>query len=265
MRTTFPVNPFRQALGIEIEIPRPGGCNALMPPVPAACDPGGGISQGAVATLCDITLGHAIAGQLLERVSFGTVHLQIAFHRAVGKAPVRGEGESPLLAPEWKEAMASCRVLRMDGEICATAQGFFARSPKRQPAEEEPGASPEWEMPDAQSLPALLSLLPAADDLQVLDVRPVLLNPEGIGHGGALAAALDLAMRSSLLARGAGEVALRTLDVSYMLPTLPGEVQLQVQIDRKGRSIHFAQASARDGDGRVLCAAVGIYGAALGV
>jgi acyl-coenzyme A thioesterase PaaI-like protein len=263
LRTRFPVNPFRLALGIEIEIPRAGDCIARMPAVPVACDPDGSISQGAVASLCDVAMGHAIGGQLTERAPFATVHLQIAFHGATGKKPLRGEGESPPLAPGWKEALTSCRILRADGGTCATAQGFFARSPQRPPAEEASPKTlktPDPVQADAASLPDLLSLRPIAGDLQLLDVRPVLLNPDGVGHGGALAAALDLAMRSALRERGAGEIALRTLDVRYIAPALPGEVTLQVQIDRKGRSIHFAEARAIDVSGRSLCAAVGIYG-----
>lgn len=261
MRPVFPVNPFREALGIEIEIPRAGECVATMPPVPAACDPEGQISQGAVATLCDITMGHAIGGQLTERTPFATVHLQIAFLRAAGSQPLRGDGVTPLLPEGWKEAMAACRVLRADGEVCATAQGFFARSPDRgdQPRE---SAAPPPARPDARSLPALLSIGPGNDGTPTLELRPVLLNPDGVGHGGALASALDLAMRGALEAQGVGPLALRTLDVRYMLPAPPGEVRLEVEIDRKGRSIHFLRAVAKDGKERALCAAVGIYGAA---
>ncbi|MDA8345502.1 MAG: hypothetical protein M0Z66_08460 [Thermaerobacter sp.] len=260
MRPTFPPNPFRRMLGIEIEIPQRGRCEATMPGLEASRDATGLIAQGAVATLCDITMGHAIGAQTTANEPFATVHLQIAFHEAAGSGPLRGAGRCPALSPGWKEAMAACEIRRDDGGLVATAQGFFARRP---PGAERPAEPPAWEGAAPQSLSALLGLRVVGEELR-MEVGGALLNPDAVGHGGALAAALDSAMRHALAQRGAGEaIALRTLDVRYILPALPGEVAIVPQVDRKGRAIHFAQARALGADGRTLCAAVGIYGGRL--
>lgn len=257
MPPTFPSNPFRDALGIEIEIPKRGACVALLPGLPASRDPSGTIAQGAVATLCDIAMGHAIGGQLRADEPFATVHLQIAFHRAAGDGPLQGEGDAPPLESGWKEAMATCRVRREDGSLVATAQGYFARRPPGAARQPLPAADRSAQ-PD---LPALLGLR-GEDPALRLAVGGALLNPDGVCHGGALAAALDLAMRRALAARSAGrDIALRTLDVRYILPALPGEVTISPGIDRKGRAIHFAHARVLGADERTLSAAVGIYGA----
>jgi uncharacterized protein (TIGR00369 family) len=257
LRRTFPENPFRQVLGIEIEIPQRGRCDTLLPALAASRDRAGRIAQGAVATLCDVTMGHAIGAQLRGDELFATVHMQIAFHAPLDEGPLRGDGSCPALPDGWKEAMASCRIVREDDALVASAQGFFARRP---PGSGRPADLPAWQGADATSLENLLGVAVRGDALY-LPVGGALLNPDGVGHGGAMAAALDLAMRRALHRSGAGEaIALRTLDVRYILPALPGDVLLDAQVDRKGRSIHFAQARAVSAEGRTLCAAVGIYG-----
>lgn len=257
MRPMHRPNPFRDVLGINIEFPADGRCTAILPPSAIAGDGRGQLAQGAVATLCDVAMGHAIGSLTLEDEPFATVQLLIAFHSEPGQDILYGHGESPALSPGWQEVMANCVIRTQAGRTVATAQGYFAR----RPGTSAPLAElPSWEGAHAPSLSALIGLHKDGEGMR-LRVGPALLNLDGVAHGGAVAASLDLAMRAALEDAGAPSgLALRTLDVRYILPTLAGDATVVAQVERKGRAIHFVRAQIVDPEGALRAAAVGIYG-----
>lgn len=75
---------------------------------------------------------------------------------------------------------------------------------------------------------------------------------------GGLQAALALEAMRAVYAGGAP---LRTLQVSFMAPVPPGEVRVQAQLLRSGKSTSHVQAQIVDG-AQVLCTAIGIFGTA---
>lgn len=254
LRASERPNPFRDQLGIRIGIPRPGRCVADLPDLPVSRDPDAGAHPGAVATLVDVAMGHALGSQVCADVPFATVHLAIVFHAGGIRGPLTACGQSGDLAAHWQEA-ATRATVRADGRTVASAVGLFARRP--------PGdlpAAPEGDGPqtDAGSLHELLSLRPSGEDF-LLHVHGPLLNPDGVAHGGALAAALDEAMRTGLRSLGAQGLRPLTIDVSYLSAGLPGVLVLRCAVLRHGRAIHFARAAAERADGRLVAVASATY------
>lgn len=241
-------------MGIRIQIPRPGSCVADLPDLPVSRGGGGAAHPGAVATLLDVAMGHAVGSQVAADAPFATVHLAIVFHTGRILGPLRARGESGELAAHWQEAPTRASV-QTGGRTVASAVGLFARRP---PGEDAAPGEEEAARMEAATLEGLLSLRPSGSDLLVR-VHGPLLNPDGVAHGGALAAVLDEAMRSCLLRRGADGLRPLTIDVSYLSPGLPGDLLLRCDVLRHGRAIHFARATAERADGRIVAAASATY------
>lgn len=255
MRASDRPNPFRDQLEIGIEIPHPGACTASLPDRPMSRDRNGRLHPGAVATLVDVAMGHAIGSQVRESEPFATVHLAIVLHSPDVHAPLIARGHSGPLVRGWQEAATGATVTDRQGTVVATAVGLFARRP---PGDGEAPAAQIREQDRIGSMDEILQLRPSGDRL-LFEVHGPLLNPDGVAHGGALAAALDGAMRMDLQTRGAGRLRALTLDVSYLSPGSPGLVELRAEVLRFGRAIHFARATAVLPDGRVVADATATY------
>jgi len=246
-------NPFRTALGIGVEFTPDGGSRVSAPVRPAGQGPDGRLAPGAVLTLLDIALGHAIAARLPSPSSFATVSLQVTLRGAWPIGPLLAEGRADPLAPDWRDATAQARLSAPDGDVLADAAGYFARR-WRSATRVGPMAAAR---PPAGSFAELLGA--PESGCGWMEVREHLLNPDGVLHGGAMAALLDAAMRGALAARGPESFALRSMSVRYLLAACPGPLEISGDVERRGRRIHFARATARDADGRLLAAAEGTY------
>ena len=247
-------NPFRTALGIGVRFPGPGRAELTMEDCPANRGDDGRVAQGAILTLLDIALGHAVAARLPEPSSFATVSLQVVLRADWTAGPLVARGSAGVLAPGWRDAVAEGSVATAGGQLVATAQGAFARSGSgavQAAASAEAAAT-------ATSFRELLQWQ-AADGGLTMEVRRQHLNPDGVLHGGAMAALLDAGMWGALRRLGAGDLRLLSFSIRYLLPARPGTLAVAADVERHGRRIHFARATARDGEGRLLAAADATY------
>ena len=246
-------NPFRTALGLEVTFPAPGETEIAAPLVAGNLAGDGRIAQGVVLTLLDVALGHAIASRLPDATSFATVSLQILVAENWSAQPLLARGEANPIAPDWRDTMATGRVLS-GGRVVATAQGSFARGQGRGTApRQRPAVPAAW-----RDFRELLGYSLAGESV-VARVEHHHLNPDGVMHGGAVAALLDAAMLSGLTSAGSASVRLASFAVRYILPVRVGTVTATWEVQRRGRRIHFAAARLRDGDGHLLAAADATY------
>ncbi len=247
-------NPFRSALGLDVSFPGPGQAAIDAPARSGNLGGDGCIAPGVVLTLLDVALGHAVASRLGEPSSFATVSLQILMRSAWPPGPLSALGQAEPLARDWREAAAEGRVLARDGRVVATAQGFFARGGR---------SGRQLALPVDQggcfrSLRDLLGLR-EAEGVSTMAIEHRHVNPDGVMHGGALAAFLDEAMRMGLRQEGADPRRLGSFSIRYLLPARPGTLRAAWQIQRRGRRIHFTSASALGEDGSLLAAADATY------
>ena len=247
-------NPFRTALGLDVSFPAPGEAEIHAPPRAGNLDGDGLIAQGVVLTLLDVALGHAIASRLPDATSFATVSLQILIAGSWSAGPLKARGTAEELAADWRETTAMGRVFAPGGGVVATAQGCFVRGVG-------PGRSLGAEAQPQGQWPSFRELLGCRDEGACLAARVEQrhLNPDGVMHGGAMAALLDEGMRAGLRAEGAGASRLGSFSVRYLLPARPGSLRVTWQLQRRGRRIHFASASAADADGQLLATADATY------
>ncbi len=247
------LNPFRSALGLRVSFPGPGEARVDAEPGSASLGDDGRIAPGVLLTLLDIALGHAVASRLPEPSSFATVSLQILVRSAWPQGALSAVAGAEPLASDWREASAQGTVYSSGGTPVATAQGFFAR-----------GAGAGRHLPpvqDADRYGSFRELLGArdAEGSVVLAIEHRHLNPDGVMHGGAMAAFLDEAMRAGLRKDGAGPGRLGSFSIRYLLPGRPGALRTLPRVERRGRRIHFASASAVGEDGSVLATAEATY------
>ncbi len=247
-------NPFRVALGIDVEFPRVGVATLRVPPWQANLGDDGRIAPGVVLTLLDVALGHAIASRLPEAGSFATVALQILVHRRWPQGELLAHGSAGALRRDWRETSARGKVAQPDGTVVASAQGYFARGPGGQrslaPWAEDVG---QW-----RNFREFLGYTPDRDTI-VAPVAERHLNPDGVMHGGAVAALLDVAMRFGLGREGLDQIRLTSFSVRYLQPARPGRLILIWQVERRGRRIHFARASASGEECGLVAAADATY------
>ncbi len=247
-------NPLRAALGIDVEFPRAGTAAVRVPPWQANLGDDGRIAPGVVLTLLDVALGHAIASRLPEAGSFATVALQVVIHRRWAPGDLLAQGGADALRQDWRETSAQGKVLQPDGLLIASAQGYFARGlPGHRSLSPWTGDRGLW-----RNFREFLGYAPGGDAI-VAPVEARHLNPDGVMHGGAVAALLDGAMRCGLGREGLDDVRLASFSVRYLQPARPGALTLTWQVQRRGRRIHFATASAVGGEGGLVAAADATY------
>ncbi len=248
------LNPFRSALGLRVSFPGPGQARVDADPSPASLGDDGCIAPGVLLTLIDIALGHAIASRLPEPSSFATVSLQILVRSAWPTGPLSAVASAAPLASDWREGAAEGAVYASSGNLVATAQGYFARG-----AGAGRHLSPAQD--DAEGFASFRELLGArdADGALALAIEHRHLNPDGVMHGGAMAAFLDEAMRAGLRKDGATPGRLGSFSIRYLLPGRPGPLRAVPRIERHGRRIHFASALALAEEGSLLATAEATY------
>jgi uncharacterized protein (TIGR00369 family) len=89
-------------------------------------------------------------------------------------------------------------------------------------------------------------------------VRDFMFNPQGSLHGGVLATALDIAM-GHLLHRQAGAGATLEFKVQYVAAVRAGHVTCRGAFTKRGRSISFLRAEARDDAGELVAFATATW------
>lgn len=96
-----------------------------------------------------------------------------------------------------------------------------------------------------------------------MPVAGVALNRQGVIHGGALATLLDTAAGYAgaycpYPGRRRNALTLQ-FSVQYLAAVNDGVVTADAHVTGGGRSLFFAEATARDGSGRALAAATGVF------
>jgi len=90
------------------------------------------------------------------------------------------------------------------------------------------------------------------------EVQDFLFNPQGSLHGGILATALDIAM-GHLLRRAAGVGTTLEFKVQFLAAMRAGRVVCRGEFLRRGRTISYLRAEARDGAGTPLAFATSTW------
>ena len=72
-------------------------------------------------------------------------------------------------------------------------------------------------------------------------VTPLILNPQGVVHGGVLATVMDVSM-GHLLAKIAGPAATIEMKVQYMRPASEGPLACEGRFTKRGRQISFMES-----------------------
>jgi uncharacterized protein (TIGR00369 family) len=89
-------------------------------------------------------------------------------------------------------------------------------------------------------------------------IHDFLFNPQGTLHGGVLATALDVAM-GHLLHRLAGAGATLDFNVQFVASVRQGSMICRSEVLRRGRSIWFLRAEARNGAGDLIAHATSTW------
>lgn len=94
-----------------------------------------------------------------------------------------------------------------------------------------------------------------------LDVRPDLLNPQGVLHGGAVYVMVDYSMggaTTSVLPVGE-TCATIEIKISYLERVTGGMLTAETQIIRRGRRVVFLESKVTDDGGRLVASATGSF------
>jgi acyl-CoA thioesterase len=94
-----------------------------------------------------------------------------------------------------------------------------------------------------------------------LTVRPALLNPHGVLHGGVAFALADTAMGAALSSRlDPGERCTTVeIKIQYVRPVSAGSLTADAQLLERTRRLGILEARVRDADGRLVALATGTF------
>ncbi len=93
-----------------------------------------------------------------------------------------------------------------------------------------------------------------------LAVRPELLNPHGVLHGGALYSLADNGMGAAVYSRLEEDESCATIEIKivYLAPVRDGEVVCETRILNKGRRVVIVESDLSNG-GRLVARALGSF------
>ena len=107
--------------------------------------------------------------------------------------------------------------------------------------------------------------LPAdADDAQketcrvTFPVTPMIANPQGVLHGGAIASVMDISM-GHLIAKVAGPGATIEMKIQFMRPVSTGTLTAEGRFTRRGRSLSFLESRLLTEDGKLAAHATATW------
>ena len=94
-----------------------------------------------------------------------------------------------------------------------------------------------------------------------LDVRPEMLNPHGVLHGGAVYVMVDYSMGGATMSvLPAGDIC-STIEIkmSYLASVREGRLTAETDIIKRGRRVVFLESKVTDDRGRLVAAATGSF------
>lgn len=83
-----------------------------------------------------------------------------------------------------------------------------------------------------------------------LDIADVMMNPQGVLHGGIMASVMDVSM-GHLVNKVAAPGATIEMKIQFMKPVGPGEAVCEGRFVRRGRSIAFMESRFYAPDGKI--------------
>ncbi len=89
-------------------------------------------------------------------------------------------------------------------------------------------------------------------------VTPMIANPQGMLHGGAIASVMDISM-GHLVAKVAGPGATIEMKIQFMRPTTSGTLVAEGRFTRRGRSLSFMESRLLTGDGKLVALATATW------
>jgi len=94
-----------------------------------------------------------------------------------------------------------------------------------------------------------------------LDVRPELLNPHGVLHGGAVYTMVDYSMGGATMSvLPEGEIcATIEIKISYLAGVREGTLECVTDVLKRGRNVVFLESKVRDNRGRLVATATGSF------
>jgi acyl-CoA thioesterase len=94
-----------------------------------------------------------------------------------------------------------------------------------------------------------------------LDVRPDLLNPNGVLHGGAVYTMIDYGMGGATMsALPAGQIcATIEIKISYLASVRSGTLRAETNVVKQGRRIVFLESKVSDQNGKLVATATGSF------
>jgi len=94
-----------------------------------------------------------------------------------------------------------------------------------------------------------------------LEVKPGLLNPHGVLHGGAVYTMVDYSMGNATMSLlPAGEIcATIEIKISYLAAVREGALECTTDVIKRGRNVVFLESKIRDAAGRLVAAATGSF------
>lgn len=93
-----------------------------------------------------------------------------------------------------------------------------------------------------------------------IQVRPELLNPHGVLHGGVMYSLADQAMGAAVysLLEEAESCATIEIKIVYIAPVAEGQVECEARVVNKGRRVAVLEADVQNG-GRMVAKALGTF------
>lgn len=93
-----------------------------------------------------------------------------------------------------------------------------------------------------------------------LTVRPEVLNPHGVLHGGAMYALADNGMGAAVYSRLADDESCATIEIKivYLAPVLEGVVDCETRVIQKGSRVATLESEIRHGE-RLVAKALGTF------
>lgn len=89
-------------------------------------------------------------------------------------------------------------------------------------------------------------------------VTPLVLNPQGVLHGGAIASVMDISM-GHLVAKVAGPGATVEMKVQYARPVAEGTLACEGRFTKRGRSMSFMESRMTTEDGKLVAHATATW------
>lgn len=135
------------------------------------------------------------------------------------------------------------------------------RSGTLAPVRDEPAPPPRPSNPFGRLLGLRRGAVAEGRATYTLTVRPALLNPHGVLHGGVAFALADTAMGAALSSQlGPGERCTTVeIKIHYVRPVAAGRITADAQLVERTRRLGVLEARVRDAEERLVALATGTF------